>query len=89
MSSVTRRCPESPILALEPRVLLSTYYVSTAGSDAGPGSLASPFRTIQHAAKLVQLGDTVLVRGGTYRETVTPSHSGTSSQPITFKPYSN
>ena len=75
------------IIALEPRVLLSTYYVSTSGSDGAPGSLSSPFRTIQHAASLAQPGDTVVVRGGTYRETVRPARSGTSSAPITFKRY--
>jgi hypothetical protein len=77
------------VLALEPRVLLSTYYVSTGGSDAAPGSLSKPFHTIQHAAALAQPGDTVLVRGGTYRETVAPPRSGTSVAPITFKPYNN
>src|SRR5688572_9189627 len=77
------------ISTLEPRVLLSTYYVSTSGSDAAPGSLSAPFRTIQKAASLAQPGDTVLVRGGTYRETVKPPRSGSSSAPITFKPYNN
>jgi hypothetical protein len=73
---------------LEPRQLLSTYYVSTGGSDGADGqSLSSPFRTIQHAADAAGPGDTVLVRGGTYRETVTPPRSGTASDPITYKPY--
>ena len=71
--------------SLEPRVLLSSYYVSTSGSDGAPGSLGSPFRTIQQAANVAQPGDTVLVRAGTYRETVTPARSGTSGKPITYK----
>jgi hypothetical protein len=75
------------ISSLEPRLLLSTFYVSTSGSDTALGSPSRPFRTIQHAAALTQPGDTVLVRGGTYRETVKPPRSGTSSAPITFKPY--
>lgn len=74
---------------LESRVLLSTVYVSTAGSDSNAGSLAKPFRTIQRAASIAQPGDTVLVRGGTYRETVRPTRSGGSSSPITFKAYGN
>lgn len=73
--------------ALEPRQLLSTIYVSTSGSDSADGSLGAPFRTIQQAAQRAEPGDTVLVRGGTYRETVTPARSGTSSRPITYKPY--
>src|SRR3712207_1569910 len=36
---------------LESRVLLSSYYVSTSGSDSNAGTLAKPFRTIQRAAK--------------------------------------
>ena len=74
--------------ALEDRVLLSTYYVSTGGNDANAGhSLSAPFRSIQRAASVARPGDTVLIRGGTYRETVKPANSGTSSARITFKPY--
>ena len=75
--------------ALEARTLLSTFYVSTGGSNDNPGTLARPLRTIRHAASLAMPGDTVLVRAGTYRETVTPARSGTASAPITFKPYNN
>lgn len=72
---------------MEPRRLLSTYYVSTAGADANAGTLAAPFRTIQRAASLAQPGDTVLIRGGVYRETVVPANSGTSTAPIVFSAY--
>src|SRR5688572_21077524 len=78
-----------PPEALEARWMLSTYYVSTSGSDGADGSLGTPFRTIQQAAQLAQPGDIVLVRGGTYRETVTPARSGTGSARITYKPYNN
>lgn len=81
-----RPAPVSPE-ALESRTLLSTIYVATNGSDSADGSLGAPFRTIQQAAQRAEPGDTVLVRGGTYRETVTPARSGTSSRPITYKPY--
>src|SRR4051812_49125852 len=72
---------------LEARTLLSSYYVSTSGNDSSPGTLSNPFKTIQRAANIANPGDTVLVRGGTYRETVKPAHSGTSSGRIVFKPY--
>src|SRR5687767_4017500 len=75
------------IEAMERRVLLSTWYVSTSGSDAAPGSLEQPFRTIQQAANRAQPGDDVVVRGGVYRETIRPARSGTASDRITFKPY--
>ena len=79
--------PRAAIERLEGRVLLSTYFVSTAGSDLGAGTLAAPFRTIQRAASVAQPGDTVLIRGGVYRETVVPAHSGTQNAPITFAAY--
>ena len=73
--------------ALEPRNLLSTYYVSTQGADGNPGTLSAPFRTIQRGATAAEPGDTVVVRTGTYRESVRPSRSGTADAPITFQAY--
>lgn len=58
-------------------------------SDQNPGTEARPLRTIQKAASLAVAGDTVLIRTGTYRETVTPVHSGSSGAPITYLPYHN
>ncbi len=78
-----------PFEILESRILLSTYVVSTAGSDANVGSISAPLRSIQHAANLAQPGDTILIRGGTYRETVRPARSGTADDPITFRAYDN
>lgn len=42
------------------------------------------FRTISEAAVMVQPGDTVMVHGGTYRERVVVTKSGTTSDPIRF-----
>src|SRR5579859_3511318 len=83
----SRAARRSVIEMIEPRVLLSTYFVSTSGSDGAAGTLHAPFRTIQHAANLARPGDTVLIRGGTYPETVTPARSGTPGAPITFAAY--
>jgi len=69
------------------QVLENTYYVSTTGNDNNPGTLNSPLRTIQKACNIVNPGDTVLVRGGTYSERVTLTKSGTSAAWITFKNY--
>lgn len=69
---------------LETRTLMSTYFVSTSGTDIAAGTLAQPFRTIQEAANVAQWGDTVQIEGGTYHETVTPPHSG-----VTFTNYNN
>ena len=47
----------------------ATYTVAPAGDDAGPGSFDQPWATLQKAAATVKAGDTVYVRGGTYRPT--------------------
>jgi hypothetical protein len=72
---------------LEPRQLLADFFVSTSGLDTNPGTLALPLRNIQRAADLAQPGDTIFIRAGTYRETVTPPRSGTASNPIVYRPY--
>ena len=60
------------------------YHVSTAGSDAGRGTAAAPFRTIAKAAAAMKPGDTCIVGKGLYFETVRPP-SGTEGKPITFR----
>ena len=64
------------------------FYVSTTGNDSNPGTILSPWRTIQHAANSVQAGDTVYVRGGVYNESVNISASGSAiAGPITFQTF--
>jgi hypothetical protein len=59
--------------------------VSTAGSDSSAGTLAAPFRTIQHAANIAVAGNTVQVRGGVYNEKVyLPNSGNVTSGYITF-----
>jgi len=66
------------------------YYVATSGSDTNTGtSLSAPFKTISAAASIMGPGDTCYIRGGTYRETVTPANSGTNGALITFMPYAS
>jgi hypothetical protein len=65
-----------------------TIYVATTGNDSNIGTDdAHPFKTIQKAADVVIPGDTVLVRAGTYNESVTISRSGAANNYITFRPY--
>jgi len=47
----------------------STYYVAPAGSDSAAGTQAAPWASIAHAQAVVQPGDTVYLRGGTYAYT--------------------
>lgn len=65
----------------------AVYYVGgTGASDSNPGSSSQPFATIQKAATVATAGDTVRIRSGTYRETITPTNSGTSGNPIVYEP---
>ncbi len=67
----------------------TSYYVSTTGNDKNPGTVGSPWRTIQYAANTVQAGDTVLVRGGVYKEHVNVPISGNATAGYTtFQSYS-
>ena len=62
------------------------YYVSPNGQDTNHGfNLENSFRTIQHAANIVQPGDVVHVYPGIYYETIDFPVSGTDRNYITFK----
>jgi parallel beta-helix repeat protein len=66
----------------------ATYYVSTTGSDSNAGTLTAPFLTINHAVGLLNPGDTLEIRAGTYAEVlkdVIPS--GTSTAEVTVMAY--
>jgi len=63
----------------------TTYYVDPAGDDAGPGTAAAPWQTIQHAAATLVAGDTVIVQPGVYSEAVSIGASGASGMPITYQ----
>lgn len=66
----------------------NVFYVSTNGSDSNPGSIEAPWRTIQYAAEQLKAGETVLVRGGVYEESITITSSGSASAGyITFQAY--
>lgn len=52
-------------LSLDARA--ETYYVAADGDDANSGSIEQPFASIMRAQEAVEPGDTVYIRGGTYR----------------------
>lgn len=63
-----------------------TYYVAPDGDDANDGtSRAQAFSTIQRAANVVNVGDTVLIDEGLYEERVIVRATGAPGAPITFK----
>ncbi len=69
---------------LEAREMPAVYTVAASGgSDANNGTSA-PWATLQHAANVVQPGDTVVVETGTYKG-FDLSVGGTAGHPITFE----
>jgi len=71
-----------------------THYVSTTGWDGNSGSLSSPWATLQHAVQQSKPGDTIFVRGGTYKEgeiwlRAEYRHCGTPGNLLTIKAYQN
>src|SRR4030042_2274408 len=79
-----------PFIMLVP-ILLSatTYYVAPWGNDDSSGAFAAPWRNINKAAQTMIAGDSVLIRAGTYRESVNPVNSGSPGMPITYENYNN
>ena len=57
-------------------------FVATNGSDTNPGSQAAPFATIARAISSATSGATIVMRGGTYRETL-----GSIFKRVTLQPY--
>ncbi len=75
-------------VTLEGGYTAEDFYVSETGNDSNPGTLAEPFATIQHAVDRAGPGDTVYIRGGTYREAVDLSNTaGVSNAPVTLVNY--
>lgn len=66
----------------------TTYFVSTSGSNGNDGlTIGTPFRNVQYAMNLVNPGDTIEVRAGTYTETLMASRPGSSIARITLRGY--
>lgn len=89
--AVSRRFPAlvAAILLFAASASAQEWFVDQrTGNDAADGrSLGTAFRTIGRGAGAAQPGDTVSIRAGTYRETVTPPRSGTAGARIVFQAY--
>ncbi len=72
---------------LAPLAPATTYYVSPSGSDAAAGTQAAPFATVQYGAGRLGPGDVLVLRGGSYHESVAVSRSGTAAAPILIQAY--
>lgn len=65
-----------------------TYFVDGArGDDTHDGSLAKPWKTIQHGIAQLKPGDTLALRGGTYHQHATLAVVGEPDRPITLRAY--
>jgi len=66
------------------------YFVSPSGSSSGDGSQSRPWdlpTALANAAGKVQPGDTVWLRGGTYKGSFRSMLRGTASQPVVVRQY--
>lgn len=57
------------------------------GDDAAAGTEKLPWRSLGHALRQLQPGDTIYLRGGTYYEKAFLSRSGTAEAPITISSF--
>ncbi|MFI5495116.1 RICIN domain-containing protein [Actinoplanes sp. NPDC051859] len=73
----------------ETPVTAADLVVAPTGDDGGPGTLAKPFATLARAVEVVRPGQTIALRGGVYRPTVTTriTTSGTATARIMLSNY--
>ncbi|MBB3913248.1 M10 family metallopeptidase C-terminal domain-containing protein [Rhizobium fabae] len=65
---------------------MTTYYVSASSSGGGNGSASSPFHTISEAmAADLKPGDEVVVKPGTYNESINFDKDGSAAADITLR----
>jgi len=76
------------ILSLNSKLIADEIFVSNYGSDQAIGSIVNPIQTIQHAILRAKPGDTIYLREGVYRESITLNNkSGNIGAPLTIKAY--
>lgn len=67
--------------------ILKSYYVSNSGNNANLGTIDSPWKTLVYASGKIKAGDTLYIRGGTYKEVTSWSTDGTQNAPIKIMNY--
>lgn len=70
-----------------PTIQKPVYYVAPTGNDSSPGTLDEPWLTIHKAADMLEAGETVYIRAGTYHERLIPKNSGRPGNEITYAAY--
>ena len=83
---------ESTIMTLVQEAMVQkgkNYYVDASVEKEGDGSLEKPYKSIRTAALILQAGDTLLIKAGTYaEENIKFNNSGTSKAMIVLRPAS-
>ncbi len=93
MLSRTMVCMVLGLALLAASATATTYYVSTTGNDNNPGTLSQPFLHIGKGVSVIHPGDTLDIRGGTYRLQVPNTFSwgsmgdGTATSNVTIQAY--
>lgn len=64
---------------------MATYYVAKTGNNGNPGTSGSPKLTIAAGVGLLSAGDTLIVRDGTYAESLSIGVSGSAGNYITIQ----
>ena len=77
-----------PVVSRPGKLVGKTLFVDAVrGDDTATGSEKLPWKTLAHALRRLQPGDTLCLRGGTYYEKVSLTRSGTAEAPITIRSY--
>lgn len=67
----------------------ATWYVAPTGNDGNAGTLAAPFKTVNKAVGVVNPGDAIELRAGTYTESVIVRRPGTATAGIVLRAHAN
>jgi hypothetical protein len=83
-----RRASDGKFVVVQVASHAATWYVSPSGSDSNPGTQALPFLTLAYSGSRMAAGDTLLVRAGTYAESLNNAFpSGTVAAYTTVRAY--
>jgi hypothetical protein len=75
-----------PTLTATP-VLGTDYFVAADGKDTNAGNINAPFKTFAKGVSMLEPGDALHIRGGTYNERLVVDVSGEMGKPITIRGY--
>ncbi|MER7277222.1 sigma-70 family RNA polymerase sigma factor [Dactylosporangium sp. NPDC000244] len=87
--STASAAPAPPGPASTAGLVRAEYFVAPDGDDGGDGGIEHPFATLTKAASVVRPGQTIALRGGTYRPTspIVLDTSGDETHRITLSSY--